>query len=212
MVYYFTSNVVSPSAFIYVGKDKVENEELIRYGLEEDQFHVDNLSSAHVYLRMPEGQTWDAITESLLVDCAQLTKANSIEGNKKDNVTVIYTPWSNLKKDGSMAVGQVGFRDQKKVKRIHVAQRENPIVNRLNKTKVEKFPDLRQEKEDRLKELRGRDRAAQQIRQKEEARIAKERKELAWKRDHAYDDLFSEENLASSSNQDRDADFEEDFM
>jgi len=64
---------------------------------------------------MPEGQTWDAITESLLVDCAQLTKANSIEGNKKDNVTVIYTPWSNLKKDGSMAVGQVGFRDQKKV-------------------------------------------------------------------------------------------------
>jgi len=64
---------------------------------------------------MPEGQTWDAITEPLLVDCAQLTKANSIEGNKKDNVTVIYTPWSNLKKDGSMAVGQVGFRDQKKV-------------------------------------------------------------------------------------------------
>jgi hypothetical protein len=25
MVYYFTSNVVSPDAFIYVGKDKVES-------------------------------------------------------------------------------------------------------------------------------------------------------------------------------------------
>lgn len=25
MVYYFTSNVVSPSAFIYVGKDKFES-------------------------------------------------------------------------------------------------------------------------------------------------------------------------------------------
>ena len=25
MVYYFTSNTVSPSAFIYVGKDKVES-------------------------------------------------------------------------------------------------------------------------------------------------------------------------------------------
>jgi hypothetical protein len=36
-------------------------------------------------------------------------------GNKKDNVTVIYTPWSNLKKDGSMAVGQVSFKDNKKV-------------------------------------------------------------------------------------------------
>jgi hypothetical protein len=42
-----------------------------------------------------------------------------IIGNKKDNVTVIYTPWSNLKKDGSMAVGQVGFKDQKKVHRSH---------------------------------------------------------------------------------------------
>lgn len=40
------------------------------------------------------------------------------EGNKKDNVTVIYTPWSNLHKDGSMAVGQVGFKDQKKVRTL----------------------------------------------------------------------------------------------
>lgn len=85
-------------------------------------------------------------------------------GNKKDNITVIYTPWSNLKKDGSMAVGQVGFKNNKQVKRIHVQQRENPIVNRLNKTKVEKFPDLKEEKEARQKELRGRDRDAQQAR------------------------------------------------
>ncbi|KAF2188197.1 DUF814-domain-containing protein [Zopfia rhizophila CBS 207.26] len=213
MVYYFTSNTVSPAAFIYVGKDKVENEELIKYGFDEDiWFHVENLSSAHIYLRLPEGQDWEEIDKALLIDCAQLTKANSIEGNKKDNITVVYTPWSNLKKDGSMAVGQVGFKDQRKVKRIHVAQRENPIINRLNKTKVEKLPDLRQEKENRQKELRQRDRAAQQARQKEEARIAKERKEKAWQRDHAYDDLMSEENVAQSSNQDRDPDFLDDFF
>lgn len=36
-------------------------------------------------------------------------------GNKKDNITIIYTPWSNLKKDGSMAVGQVSFKNQKTV-------------------------------------------------------------------------------------------------
>lgn len=104
-------------------------------------------------------------------------------GNKKDNVTVIYTPWSNLRKDGSMAVGQVSFKDPKKVsfkhsslcyassgwtcvcwcqvKKILVPQRENGIVNRLNKTKVEKFPDLQMEKEERLKALRKRDQAAQ---------------------------------------------------
>ncbi|KAJ4301524.1 hypothetical protein N0V90_003617 [Kalmusia sp. IMI 367209] len=213
MVYYFSSNTVSPAAFIYVGKDKVENEELIKYGWDEDVwFHVDNLSSAHIYVRLPEDQDWETINKELLVDCAQLTKANSIEGNKKDNITIVYTPWSNLKKDGSMAVGQVGFKDQRKVKRIHVEKRENPIVNRLNKTKVEKYPDLAMEKEARLKELRRKDQATQQARRKEEARVAKERKEKAWQKDHAYDDLFSEDNLAASSNQDRSEDFLDDFF
>lgn len=136
---------------------------MIAHGWPEDVwFHVDNLSSAHIYLRMPEGQTWDSIQQDLLTDCAQLTKANSIEGNKKDNVTVIYTPWSNLKKSGNMATGQVGFKDQKMVKRLYVEKRENPIINRLNKTKVEKFPDLRQEKADRERELRKVERIAAQ--------------------------------------------------
>ncbi|KAK4111203.1 coiled-coil domain-containing protein 25 [Canariomyces notabilis] len=211
MVYYFTSNVVDPPAFVYVGKDKFENEDLIKYGWEED-FHVDKLSSAHIYLRLREGETWDNIPEALLTDLAQLTKANSIEGNKKDNITVIYTPWSNLKKDGSMAVGQVSFKDQRKVKRILVAQRENAIINRLNKTKVEKYPDLKQEKDDRQRELRKRDQAAQLARKKEEARIAKERQEKKWQKEHAYDDLFSEENMAATSNQNRDENWEDDFM
>ena len=44
------------------------------------QFHVDKLSSAHIYLRMEQGQTWDTLPKELLDDLAQLTKANSIEG------------------------------------------------------------------------------------------------------------------------------------
>jgi hypothetical protein len=32
------------------------------------------------------------------------------------------------------------------VKKILVPTRQNPIINRLNKTKVEKFPDLNMEK------------------------------------------------------------------
>jgi hypothetical protein len=92
------------------------DEELIKYAWPQDVwFHVDKLSSAHVYLRMPEGMTWDNIPQALLTDCAQLVKANSIEGelpdsrpllrgvliyftgNKKDNLTIIYTPSDNLK-------------------------------------------------------------------------------------------------------------------
>ena len=48
--------------------------------------------------------------------------------------------------------------------------------------------------------------------QKEEARIAKEWQEKAYQKDHAYDDLLSEDKVAMSSNQDRDEDFLDDFF
>lgn len=63
-----------------------------------------------------------------------------------------------------MAAGQVSFKDQRKVKRILVPTRENAIVNRLNKTKVEKHPDLMQEREDMLKEARRKDMVSVQTR------------------------------------------------
>ena len=83
------------------------------------------------------------IPKDVLADCAQLVKANSIQGRHKtpyiyqsvflsmclfmyqlrllfvgckmSGVTVVYTSFSNLKKTGSMDVGQVGFHDQKRV-------------------------------------------------------------------------------------------------
>lgn len=78
-----------------------------------------------------------------------------------------------------MDVGQVSFKSDRKVssppeikarhsqhqvKRILVPKRENPIVNRLNKTKVEKRPDFKEERDDRLKELRQREQASVQLR------------------------------------------------
>lgn len=60
-----------------------------------------------------------------------------------------------------MAVGQVSFKDPRKVKRVLVVARENPIVNRLNKTKEEKHPDLKKEKDERERELRQREKQAQ---------------------------------------------------
>jgi len=52
------------------------------------QFHVDNLSSAHIYLRLREGDSWEDIPTELLEDCAQLTKANSIEGLRNYSIFV----------------------------------------------------------------------------------------------------------------------------
>ncbi|XP_074335372.1 uncharacterized protein LOC141672621 isoform X2 [Apium graveolens] len=105
------------------------------------------MSSAHVYVRLHKFQGIDDISEGLLEDCAQLVKANSIQGNKVNNVDVVYTPWQNLKKTASMDVGQVGFHNSKMVRTVRVEKRINEVVNRLNKTKVERTPDLKAERE-----------------------------------------------------------------
>ncbi len=66
----------SPSMVLQ--KDKYENEELIRFGLPEDVwFHVDDLSSAHVYLRQKPGEKLDDISPDLLLECASLVKVCS---------------------------------------------------------------------------------------------------------------------------------------
>lgn len=76
----------------------------------------------------------------VLADCAQLVKANSIEGNKikSGKVRIVYTAWENLHKTRGMETGQVGFHDMRKCYYTDVMQRENAIINRLEKTRVEK--------------------------------------------------------------------------
>ena len=65
-------------------------------------------------------------------------------GNKINNVEIVYTPVSNLKKTANMDVGQVGFHKDKEVRTIKIEKRINDIVNRLNKTEIErKKPDLK---------------------------------------------------------------------
>jgi predicted ribosome quality control (RQC) complex YloA/Tae2 family protein len=86
MVLFFTS---SDGYTIYMGADKYENEDLIRYGIPEDiWFHVDDMSSAHVYLRLNKNQRLEDLSDSTILECAQLVKANSIEGCKLKEVTV----------------------------------------------------------------------------------------------------------------------------
>lgn len=46
---FFTSNVVQPPALIFMGNDKHENEDLIRWGWPEDVwFHVDKVCDCHL--------------------------------------------------------------------------------------------------------------------------------------------------------------------
>ncbi|KAK3161949.1 hypothetical protein QOZ80_1BG0083450 [Eleusine coracana subsp. coracana] len=197
MVFYYKARPDAGDYTIYMGADKNENEELIKYGLPEDVwFHVDKVSSAHVYLRLKKGETIDTISEGLLEDCAQLVKAHSIQGNKMNNVEVVYTPWSNLKKSPSMDVGQVGFHNPRMVRVLTVEKRVNDIINRLNKTRVERRPDLKAEKDaSNAAEKAERKMQLKEKKRKEELeRLEKER----WAEIRSYKGLMVAEKMTSN--------------
>ncbi|CAN4076547.1 unnamed protein product [Withania somnifera] len=215
MVFYFKARAEAGDYTIFMGLDKYENEELIKYGFPEDiWFHVDKMSSAHVYLRLNKGQTFDDIPEGVLEDCAQLVKANSIQGNKINNVDVVYTPWQNLKKTASMDVGQVSFHNPKMVRTVRVEKRINEIVNRLNRTKVERKPDLKAERE----AINAAERAErkQQLREKKRRedmdRLEKERQAemRSYKNLMVADKMTSNKDIASANKSLQE--LEEDFM
>jgi len=50
MVFYFTSNVVDPPVTLFMGEDKHENEQLIRWGWPEDVWLVLRFSYVENYL------------------------------------------------------------------------------------------------------------------------------------------------------------------
>merc|ERR1712203_826732 len=195
MVFYFTSTVVEPPITLFMGEDKHENEELIKWGWPEDVwFHVDKLSSAHVYLRLKENQTLDDVPMSIIEDAAQLVKYNSI--------------WGNLHKTEGMEVGQVGFHKQKEVRKIRVERRENVIVNRLNKTKKEVIkPDLRGQREERDKQERDQKKKIFHQMEAERKEEEKRRKEEAEAR--SYKNLMVEDKMTSNKDGGNDSD---DFM
>lgn len=146
----------------------------------------------------------------------QLVKANSIEGCKKTSVDVVYTEWENLKKTGDMADGQVGFHDNKKVIKVKSVPKNKDIVNRLNKTKREEYPDLAAQREKRDAQMVRIRRERAKAQAKEQA--AEKAKMLAEKDARDYKHLFNDEEMTTNNrvkaSEDTSAavDFEEDFM
>ncbi|KAI3404979.2 hypothetical protein KGF56_002230 [Candida oxycetoniae] len=196
-----------------MGKDKYENESLIEHSHRKNiWFHVDNLSSAHVYLQLTKEEILDwksfdtfHIDQQLLSQICQLTKANSIKGNKLDNVKVIYTPCENLHTDGSMDTGTVIYKNPKLVKRFNVVKRQNAVINKLNKTKRETSTDefikssqkLVNEIELERKKI-----------EKEEEKLNRMYEREKKQNQDPYGDLFTSENMQQQSKR---SNFEEDF-
>uniref|UniRef100_A0A0G4GP25 NFACT RNA-binding domain-containing protein n=1 Tax=Chromera velia CCMP2878 TaxID=1169474 RepID=A0A0G4GP25_9ALVE len=200
MVFFYSST--NNKYIIYMGRDKWENEELIEHGHPEDiWFHVDKLSSAHVYLRLPLGETsMDSIPQEVLDEMCQLTKENSIEGCKAAKVDIVYTPWANLKKTQDMDVGQVGFKDRKNVKFVRHVAKDKEAVKRLEKTKTEKQVKLAEERQLRDREMtsiRKREEAERKAKEKEEMERLAEEKKLK-----SYETLFQVDSDKYTTNKD----------
>merc|ERR1712071_482435 len=133
---------------------------------------------------------------SVLNECCTLVKANSIEGCKKSSVYVIYTRWKNLKKTSDMVDGQVGFHRPNNVRRVSV-EKNNPIVNALNKTKVELHPDLRAEQQARLRQIQD-EKKAQRKQEGKARRIAEAEKERL-QEELSYDRVLTSDKMMSNS-------------
>merc|ERR1712086_645348 len=189
---------------VFAGRDKFENEHLIKYGWPEDiWFHVDAYSSAHIYLRLPKGPLrkefretgrLDHLPEGILHDLLTLTKNNSIDGSKQNEVDIVYTPWENLDKRQDMDVGTIGFHDQSRVIKVKKVKKSKDDAKRLEKTKTEDVAvDFAADKESRDRsEISDRKNKARN--QKNEEAAAK-KKAAADKEAKSYDRLFTEEQM-----------------
>lgn len=93
-------------------------------------------------------------------------------------------------------VGQVAFHKDKEVRKVRVAKRSNDIVNRLNKTKREAFPNLRQEREsrDRIE----REDKKKILREKKELEKEEEKKKKEEAELRSYSTLMKPENMSTN--------------
>ena len=176
----------------------MENEELIKYGHPEDVwFHVDDLSSAHVYLRLRPGMTMDDIPKDCLTDCCSLVKANSIAGCKQSSSYIVYTRWKNLKKTASMVDGQVGYHRPENVRRVKI-EKNNPIVRQIEKTKTERSTGLlAKEQQDRLNEIQAQKKAHRKAEEKAKRIEALER--AREKEARSYDRIMTDDKMMSNA-------------
>ena len=206
MVIYVTCS--DPRFIIYLGKDKYENEDLIKWGFPNDiWFHVDKFSSAHVYLRLPPDITIDTIPKQVMQECLQLVKDGSKDGRKQERVSVCYTPWSNLKKTASMEIGEVGFKNDKEVHHIPNVMKDKDLLKKLMKTWVEKEVDLEKERKAYdLEEKNKKKKAMEELKKKEKEDAKRYKEELKEKRFEYIDEI------GTAHTNKEDIDYEEDFM
>jgi hypothetical protein len=112
-----------------------------------------------------------------------------------------------------MVDGQVGYHRPENVRRTKV-DKNNSIVNQLNKTKEERHPDLAKEQRDRLDaiqaEIRAKRRADDKAKRLEEIEKAKEKEERSY--DRIMHNMTSNQDMNATADSTAAEEFEDDFM
>jgi hypothetical protein len=106
-----------------------------------------------VYLRTEKPITdYKEISDEVIAECCQLTKANSIEGCKRALVGMNFTWATNLLKRADMQTGAVSYHDSKKVVKLN-CEKNKDIIRQVMKTKSEAFPDFEKDYREYMKEV-----------------------------------------------------------
>ena len=114
-----------------------------------------------------------------------------------------------------MVGGQVGYHRPENVRRVKV-DKNNSIVNQLNKTKQERHPDLAKEQQDRLNEIQAELKAKR--REEDKAKMLVELERQRVKEERSYERIMTNDNMMSNTEMNATADstaaeeFEDDFM
>jgi aspartokinase len=114
-----------------------------------------------------------------------------------------------------MVEGAVSYHRPENVRRFSV-EKNNPIVKALEKTREERYPNLAQEQQDRLREI-------QMQKKQEQQRLEKEKEiqrlqQLREKEERSYDRIMNAGNMTSVSDMKASADataaeeYEDDFF
>lgn len=112
-----------------------------------------------------------------------------------------------------MVDGQVGYHRPENVRRIKV-EKNNFIVNQLNKTKKEKHPDLAEQQKDRLieiqAELKAKRRAEEKAKRQQELERKREKEERSY--DRIMTNMTSNTEMNATVDSTAAEEFEDDFM
>lgn len=209
MVYYYSSNGYT----IISARDSAEQTALLQHARPTDvSIRSEGGGAVAVFARAneisSEPGSIDDVPADVIAVGANLSRESSKTKKKPASINVVYTLCSNLKIGASNTANPT---DPAGV-RTRSVRADPETLQKLLRTKTEKFPDLEAELLDYEKEVRKRNTDAYHQNRNEDRITTKQYRELAEAKARGYSDLYNEETLAQSSNQNRSEDWEDDFM